>query len=190
MEDRDGVLGSGLRGDTLDGLDNDFLSLFGRRHACIVHDIVDIGHGVGLSFVLERLDQVCFGFLGGESGQLLELLLCSMVHLVYLLGLELNSLQLLVQRLRALVELVELTLEVTLTLVELLLTLLETLVHLLLFLLLLADGFLMFHLERNKFLFGFDDLVFLDHFSLFFGFLDDAYTGHSHDCEADTCSNQ
>ena len=118
------------------------------------------------------------------------MLLSLVMHFVYLLGLKLDSFELLIQLLIALLQVVLLTLQIALTLIELLLTLLQTLVLLLLLALVLAHHFLVLQLQCDEFLLGLHDLVLLDHLGFLLGLLDQSHAREAHDHETYAGSKQ
>ena len=73
VEYRHGILHSRFRSHTLYGLDDDALGLFGSRHACIVHNLVDVSSSIRLCFVLQRLDQALASLFDTQAGNLFEL---------------------------------------------------------------------------------------------------------------------
>ena len=67
VEHRDGVLDSCLGSDALDALDDDALGFLGCRHACVVHNIVDVCGGVRLGFVLKGFDETLASLFNAEA---------------------------------------------------------------------------------------------------------------------------
>ena len=167
MEDRDCIFNCSLRSDTLDRLYNNLLGLFASSKARFVHCVIDICHGSRFSFITERVHQLLFGFFSRKTRNLLQLLLRFLLESFDFLCFVFDSFLLVFNLLTLHIQLVLSTLHFTLLLIELLLTLLLTL--LLLMELLLSLAYLVFVLKfkSNKFLFCFDDFVFLNYFSFF-----------------------
>ena len=67
MEDGYRVFNCRLGCDALYRLNNKLLCLFVRRHAGILHHVVDIRHGVGLCLVFKRLNELLFRLLGRHA---------------------------------------------------------------------------------------------------------------------------
>ena len=172
VEDGDGTLSGCFRSHTLDRLDDDFLGFFVCLQTGIVHDLIDIGHSRSLRFILEGFHKLLFRFLGRHSGELLQLLLCLLVHLVHLLLLVVEGLLALLYCLRFLIYFVEGSLDLTLTLIELLLALVQTLFMLLNTFVLLTYCIVVLQFQGDKFLFCLNNLVFLDHLSFLCRFLE------------------
>ena len=92
MEDRNCILYSSLRSNTLNRLDDNLLSFFACGETSFIHGVVDIRHGSCLSFITESINKLFFCFFSRKTRYLLELLLCFLVETFHLLGFVLNSL--------------------------------------------------------------------------------------------------
>ena len=190
MEDGYGVLDSSLCGDTLDGLHDNLLGFLVGAHAGVFHNLVDVGHGIGLCLIFQRLDELRLRLLGREAGDGLQLLLGLAVELLGLLLAVFDSRLLLLELLLRFLNLVLRPCHLALFLVELLLALPEPLVGLLLLLLLGLHHLLMLQLEGDELLFGFDNLVLLQYFGFFLSLADDAARHKTEDDVGDACSEE
>ena len=85
MEHRHSILDRSLGSDTLDGLDDDALGLFVGSHLGIIHDIVDVTCRIGLSLILERLDQFLLSLIGRQAAHVLKRVANALLHLVDIL---------------------------------------------------------------------------------------------------------
>src|SRR6476661_5822583 len=88
VEYRHAVLDGVLRSGALNGFEHNLLGVLGGREAGLGHGVLDVGAGLNLGFVLERLHQLLAGFGGGEVGDGFELALHSVQLVVgfFLLG--------------------------------------------------------------------------------------------------------
>ena len=169
VEHRHTVLNGCLSGYSLDGLDNDLLSLSVSVELGLVHDFIDVRGSGGLGFVLQTFNKAVAGFLGAQTRELLQLLAFLLLHLAQLLLLEsecfllvFNAVLLVVEVVLAASKLFLLLVQRHFALLQLVLALLDVLVALLHFLFQLA-------LLVEEFLLHLEQFLFLDDFRLFVG---------------------
>ena len=99
MEDAHRVLDSGLRSDTLNGLDDNLLCLHVGIELRLVYHLIDITGGIHLGLVLHALHKAVLGFLGRDTGDFFELGTLLLLHLVEILLLHGHELLLILQTL-------------------------------------------------------------------------------------------
>ena len=169
MEDRDRVLDSRLSSHTLNGLNDNFFRLRVSVQLSLVHNLVDIGSGIGLGLILERLHQAGFCLISAKSRELFELGTLLKLHLLEFLRLNGQQLLLVVDTCLLVVKIILTTAQLLLTLIERHLTLFQTVLALLEMLVALLHLLLEFALLVDELFLHLKQLLLFDNLSLFRG---------------------
>ena len=162
VEDSYGILDGRLRSNTLYCVYDYTLGLLAGIHTGFVHNIIDIGHGLGLGLLLHGLHKHLLGLRRRHARYILYFLNRLPVQFVILLCLAVDYLDLSLEILADTVILRLLALKLGILLLHLHLTLLELVLSLLNLGILLIDVALMLTLELKEFLLCLENLLFLD----------------------------
>ena len=172
MEYADRILNSRFCSHTLDGLNDNLLGLLVGIELCLVHNFIDIAGSCSLGLILHRLHQTVLGFLSTQTRYFLEQFALFQLHFLEFLSLYAQQLLLVLKTILLIVEFVLTTAQLILTLVQRNLTLLEFVLTLLDVLITLLHFLLQLALLVKELLLHFEQLLFLDDFSLLFGSID------------------
>ena len=171
VEDRHGVFDGRFGRHALDRRHDDALGLFRGRHLRLFDRLVDVGGGFGLGLGLHVLDQDVLGILRAHARDLFQTHVLFALHLVHLLLLVFEDLQLVLHLLLQPVVVAELILQFALLVLEVLLDLLGALFALGDLLVAFVDLAVVFALELYELLFCLEDALLLDHLPFGLGLL-------------------
>ncbi len=172
VEHRDGVLDGRFRRYALNRGHDDALGLLRCGHLGLLDGLVDERGGFALGFGLHVLDQDVLGILGTHARDLLEAGVLLAHHLIDLLLLVLEDLELVLHLLLQAVVFTVFVFQFALLVLEVLLDLLGALLALRKFLVALIDLSVVLALELYELLLGLQDAFLLDHLTFGLGLLE------------------
>ena len=175
VEYRHGILDGRFGRYTLDRRDDDALGLFRGRHLRLFDRFVDVGGGFGLGLGLHVFDQDVLGIFRTHARDLLQTGVLFALHLIDLLLLVFEDLQLVLHLLLEPVVVAEFVLQFALLVLQVLLDLLGALLALGDLLVAFVDLTVVFALELYELLFRLKDALLLDHLSFGLGLLDGGF---------------
>ena len=175
VEHRHGVFDGRLGRHALNRRHDDALGLFRGGQFGLFDRFVDVGGGFGLGLGLHVFDQDVLGVFGTHARDLLQACVLFALHLVDLLLLVFEDLQLVLHLLFQTVVLAEFVFQFALLVLQVLLDLLGALLALGDFLVALVDLTVVFALELYELFLCLKDALLLDHLSLGFSLLDGGF---------------
>ena len=175
VEHRHGVFDGRLGRHALNRRYDDALGLFCGGQLGLLDRFVDVGGGFGFGLGFHVLDQDVLGVFGTHARNLLQTRVLFALHLVDLLFLVFENLQLVLHLLFQTVVLTEFVFQFALLVLQVLLDLLGALLALGDFLVALVDLTVVFALELYELFLCLKDALLLDHLSLGFSLLDGGF---------------